>query len=326
MSKQQIRARLLDALLSDTVLPPMPNRNYVVDQGEIAVFNRSVRALLDGAVCIEASNVARFFSENYFHDEESADAFHNDLKCLVPPYPKFFVEWDRPSHIPHAKRMGILFVACNPFEAESVARAFIGPAASSTPAKIREFRNDPRCRWIYLTVDFLEFPFINDGQHISGLRGHFNTGLISVADDGSPINYWVIPASPAISQEELGLIAGSSLVGYTTLSMLNCANITTTENKVPDAFQKSRKASGKKPLVSYRTIKIDLDKTPRQVSTQSLPGEDGAKRLHKKRGHMKDYRKGKGLFGRYKGVWFWGETIAGDEEQGVVVSDYEVKP
>jgi hypothetical protein len=34
---------------------------------------------------------------------------------------------------------------------------------------------------------------------------------------------------------------------------------------------------------------------------------------------MKDYR-------RYKGVWYWGPTLAGSEDEGVVVSDYEVSP
>ena len=39
----------------------------------------------------------------------------------------------------------------------------------------------------------------------------------------------------------------------------------------------------------------------------------------------KDYRKGKGLFGKYKGLWYWGPQLAGSGSEGVVVSDYEVK-
>ena len=41
---------------------------------------------------------------------------------------------------------------------------------------------------------------------------------------------------------------------------------------------------------------------------------------------MKDYRRGGGLFGRYKGVWYWGPTLAGSADEGVVVSDYKVTP
>lgn len=77
-------------------------------------------------------------------------------------------------------------------------------------------------------------------------------------------------------------VAAASLVAWTTISMLNCANISATEHTIPDAFQKARKKGGKRPLVSYHTIRVDLDKTPRQVSAESLPGDSTMPRLHKK--------------------------------------------
>ena len=121
-------------------------------------------------------------------------------------------------------------------------------------------------------------------------------------------------------------VAAASLVAWTTLSMMNCSNIEQIEHRVPEAFQKSRVKSGKKPLVSYRTIHVDLGKTPRVIAAESLPGDGTTPRLHKKRGHIKDYRGGKGLFGRYKGIWYWGPVLAGSEEEGVVVADYEDYP
>jgi hypothetical protein len=325
VSKQQVRARLLDTLLSGIVLPPLPNRTNHLDADEMFAHNAALRSILGGSVCIEATNVARFFDDSYLASG-SGDAFWSDLKCLVPPHDKFFVEWDKPARVPFARRMGILFVACKPEEAEGVARAMIGQGAESTPAKIAEFRKDPRCRWIYLTMDFLEFPFQDDGEHISGLRGPYHIGTIAVAEDGAVLNFWMSHASAAIPRDESMEVAASSLVGWTTLSMMNCANITTVEHKVPDAFQKARKKAGKKPLVSYHTVKVDLDKTPHAIDAESLPGDGSTPRRHKKRGHMKDYRGGKGLFGRYKGIWYWGPTLAGSEEEGVVVSDYEVNP
>ena len=88
----------------------------------------------------------------------------------MPPYKRFFVEWEQPL-IPGAKRMGSLFIACKPDEAEDIARAVIGKGARATPAKIVEFRQNVRCRWIYITLDFLEFPFKDDGDHIWGSAG-----------------------------------------------------------------------------------------------------------------------------------------------------------
>ena len=324
MSKQQVRARLLDTLLSDIVLPPLPASDVALDEAEMLHHNAALRQVLGGATCIEATNVARFFDDSYLADG-SFDSFWTDLKCLVPPYKHFFVEWEKPL-IPSAKRMGMLFLACPPELAEATARMIIGEGARSTPAKIAEFRRDVRCKWIYLTMDFLEFAHKNDGEHISGLRGPFHIGAISVAEDGALLNFWMSHASAHIPKDESMQVAAASLVAWTTLSMLNCANIEAIAHKAPDAFQKAREKSGKRPLVSYHTVRVDLDKTPRQIAAPRLPGDGSTPRLHKKRGHMKDYRRGKGLFGRYKGVWFWGDMTAGSADEGVVVSDYEVKP
>ena len=323
MSKQPVRVRLLDTLLSDIVLPPLPATDVEVNEETVFAHNAAMRSILNGAVCIEATNVARFFDDNYMASGSSS-AFWSDLKCLVPPHKRFFVEWEQP-RIPNAKRMGMLFLACSPELADEIIHEILGDAARQTPAKIAEFRRDVRCRWIYLTLDFMEFPHKNDGEHISGLRGPYHIGTISVAEDGALLNFWMSHGS-VLSEDESVQVAAASLVGWTTLAMLNCANIGTVEHKAPDAFQKARQKSGKRPLVSYHSVRVDLDKTPRQIAADNLPGDGTTPRRHKKRGHMKDYRKGQGLFGRYKGVWYWGPTLAGSEEEGVVVSDYEVNP
>jgi len=100
-------------------------------------------------------------------------------------------------------------------------------------------------------------------------------------------------------------------------------NIDTVEHVAPEPFQRSRTRKGKRPLVSYRTIQVNVDKTPAGIGAPAL-GNGGDARLHGKRGHMKDYRKGNGLFGKYKGLWYWGPTLAGSADAGVVVSDYKL--
>jgi hypothetical protein len=308
MSKHQVRARLLDVILSDVVLAPLPASDVALDAETVFQHNAALRQVLGGATCVEATNVARFFDDSYMRrgesDKDASAAFWSDLKCLVPPHEKFFVEWDQP-RIPSAKRMGMAFLACKPELAEETARLILGRAAHATPMKIAEFRRDMRCRWIYLTLDFLEFAHKNDGEHISGLRGPYHIGVISVAEDGSLIDFWLSHGS-VLSHEESMQVAAASLVGWTTLAMMNCKNIARTEHKAPEAFQKARVKGGKKPLVSYHTVRVDLDKTPGAIAAEGLPGDGSTPRRHMKRGHIKDYRGGKGLFGRYKGVWYWG--------------------
>lgn len=324
MSKQPVKAKLLDVLLTDMILPPLPANvpEGVVARGAVD-HNMAVRQMLAGATCIEASNVARYFEENYIGADRDFAAWQDDLKCLVPPHGKFFVEWERPN-IPNTKRMGVLFVACAAHEAESVAcRMFFREGVKSTLEKIAAYRADVRCKWIYLTIDFLEF--MPEEGYTSRLRGPFHVGVTSVAEDGSVLANWFQLGS-GIEREDSIRVLAASLVGWTAVAMLNCQNIVTDAHQIPEPFQKSRKKSGKRPLVSFHTIRVDLDKTPRQVAADTLPGDGSTPRRHKKRGHMKDYRGGKGLFGRYKGVWYWGPTLAGSEEEGVVVSDYKVNP
>jgi len=63
--KQQVRARLLDVLLSDIVLPPLPATDVALHENMVRRHNDVLRSVLGGAVCIEATNVARFFDDSY---------------------------------------------------------------------------------------------------------------------------------------------------------------------------------------------------------------------------------------------------------------------
>jgi len=323
--RDNIRRRLLDTLREETILPPLPDHNVVLDSDEIAAHTASLRPCLAKAQCIEASNVARYFEETYVGEDKADRNFWGDLKCLVPPFEVFFVEWEKPC-MPVALRMGVLFIACKPELAEATLRSIIGTNAHTTPKKIDEFRaKNPT--WIYLTFDFLEFPNA-DRQHISGLRSPYHLGCISVSDDGSILDFWYSHASGAITKRESEIIGAATMPAFTTLAMLNCENIDSIEHQAPEPFQRSRVRKGKLPLVSYRTIQVNLAKTPKAIAADELPAvnSDGTvRRLHQKRGHMKDYRKGKGLFGKYKGLWYWGPQLAGSGAAGVVVSDYEVK-
>lgn len=324
MSKQQVRARLLDVLQQDIILPPMPaDMPEALAAPMAAGHNAALRQVLASAVCIEASNVARYFDETYINDDRGADDWHNDLKCLAPPHRKFFIEWEHPN-IPTASRMGVLFVACEAHEAASVVSSLVYERGiGSTLEQIAAFRANVLCKWIYITLDFLEFeptPGI-----ATRLRGPFHVGTTSVAEDGTVLGYYFQIGS-SIQRHESIQVAAAGLVGWTALSMLNCQNITTDEHHAPEAFQRSRVKNKKRPLVSYHTIRVDLSKTPRSIAADELPGSGPSPRRHVKRGHMKDYRKNKGLFGKYKGVWYWGPQLVGSATDGVVISDYEVKP
>lgn len=61
------------------------------------------------------------------------------------------------------------------------------------------------------------------------------------------------------------------------------------------------------------------------IKTEGNVDEVGLKRaLHICRGHFKNYSNGKGLFGKYKGLYWWDMNLRGNSENGTVVKDYKV--
>lgn len=320
--KTNVRARLMDRLQEDVCLPPLPRGDNYVSELAVMAHTDKVRTALTGAKVIEATNVARFFDEAYV-EARDGDAVWSDLKCLVPPHPKFFIEWEQP--LVPALRMGVLFAASTPDTMADTLRSLMGGRAYS-PAEMQRIRDavvNERTRWVYLTLSFLEFTANPD--HISNLRGPYHVGSAAVSDDGALLSFSMIRQNESLPPEEEAQVGAASLVAWTTLAMMNCENIDTVEAApAPAAFQKARAKRGRKPLVSYHTVRVDMTKTPRSISRTPLPG-DSSTRLHEKRGHMKDYRKGKGLFGKYRGLWYWGPQLAGSGDEGVVISDYEVK-
>lgn len=318
--RDNVRRRLLDTLIEDTILVPLPNRDVVLDPVDVVGHNLAIKPFLESATCIEASNIARFFEQSYTTTPDMFAAFTRDLKCIAPPFRSFFVEWEKPFGIHIGLRMGVLFLACPPELAADTARAIMGANAHATPRQIQKYRDQYNPKWIYLTFDFVEFPN-KDQKNVSGLRGPFHIGVTAVAEDGTLHDFWMSHGTSAISQRESMQLGLASLVAWTALAMMNCHNIDTVEHVAPEPFQRSRSRKGKRPLVSYRTIQVNVDKTPATIGAPRLGGEVG---LHGKRGHMKDYRKGNGLFGKYKGLWYWGPSLAGSTDAGIVVSDYKL--
>ena len=66
----------------------------------------------------------------------------------------------------------------------------------------------------------------------------------------------------------------------------------------------------------------------RKVLRSTTPaGEqhDVKKALHICRGHFKDFREGRGLFGRTKGLFWWDAQVRGTIDAGISDHEYNVK-
>jgi hypothetical protein len=115
-------------------------------------------------------------------------------------------------------------------------------------------------------------------------------------------------------------------IALATLQFMNCKNVIIHDN--PPTRQQRRQAArqGKRPPVTYKTLEI----VPiRKILAKAYVGSATPlteRALHIVRGHMKDYRYGRGL-GKFhiKGLWWWHPQTRGTEAAGRVVKDYEVR-
>jgi len=111
--------------------------------------------------------------------------------------------------------------------------------------------------------------------------------------------------------------------------LINCKNIRMVTNKETGIKRvkrvKSKKKRTLKTEIEFKTLVLDL--TEKQQKELGLPATVavGSKGFHLCRGHFKNYKNGKGLFGRYKGVYWWLARVRGTDKSKIIVKDYEIK-
>jgi hypothetical protein len=115
----------------------------------------------------------------------------------------------------------------------------------------------------------------------------------------------------AYSEEE---IKQHKLVLSTFLSALNCSNVTRVEHKPDPKLQKSRKKRGKLPLFSHWTLELSVPKN--SPEKQVANGTHSSPRVHLRRGHPRQYARGK---------YTWVQPCMVGKSKGIVTKDYSAK-
>jgi hypothetical protein len=322
--------RMYQKMLESPMLPPLPNRNVNLDPLAVMDYTRQVHELLSSSVVVECSNVADYFLNTYVGENKNPAKLFEDLRVVCPPYTSTFYEW---SVLPEwmgagVKRMGLLVLGTKANEAESVLTGFFPDKRSGNTVKtIREFTAKYDPEWIMSAFLFIEFDKHPDPENASNtvgtnFRGPYGTHLYAADKEGNYLDSW-LQTTLRMPEEEEAQVLASSLVGILAMSMMNCKNIITRTNNPAKKLNKSRKKKGKKPLISFKTIHVD----PNQKSTAKTATTDGNEDTKPRgpvHGHMKDYRSGKGLFGKYKGVYYWGPQLRGDATKGISLPDYTI--
>ena len=107
---------------------------------------------------------------------------------------------------------------------------------------------------------------------------------------------------------------------FLAISFMHCKNV-----KVESKYPPRPISRNGKPRVKFYTLSISPMK--KILENEGQLKATGLKlSLHICRGHFKDYSKSTGLFGKYKGLYWWESHVRGSPAQGVVVKDYNVNP
>jgi hypothetical protein len=112
-----------------------------------------------------------------------------------------------------------------------------------------------------------------------------------------------------------------------TQELLGCGNIVV-EGVPSEMWTRKRwKAEGDglaRPCnVEFKTLRIVRPKHSASAGNGEAPPQS-ARRYHICRGHISDYTKGNGLFGKYKGKFYIPQHWRGDASAGRIEKDYEV--
>lgn len=136
---------------------------------------------------------------------------------------------------------------------------------------------------------------------------------------------WGDLSSLTEAQKSLLLASQNLYPAFVALAFAHCKNVELKTIIPPERLSDKCKKKTGKPLVKYKVLEIEPMKKVLRIEGQSETlGLKHA--LHICRGHFKDYSKGEGLFGKYKGLYWWESYVRGDPAQGVVVKDYNVNP
>jgi len=108
-----------------------------------------------------------------------------------------------------------------------------------------------------------------------------------------------------------------------TLCFLHCKNVELKKIVPSEKQQQKRMKEGKHEFLTYHTLAIEPMKKILK-SEGNIHSEGIKKALHICRGHFKDFSKGSGLFGKYKGLYWWEQSLRGTQPR-IVLKDYKIE-
>ena len=352
MNNTTTPVRLADRILADDSPPIHPRLTSDTSDGMYAENTREERRLrevLRTSPIFVADNVAEYVVELARRAGGTTDLSPADeIPNLAPPFHRFFIEMQTPRGAQSRSDLlprswGFTAEACEPnwdavrahLEERPSApaiedRALLGRLARllnllpgvEFPAKFEWPPNwKPTARWA------LELKMCVETNQFTVYPAC--SWLLCIEPDGRLLRggmtmSWLDGPDPSRSTifSEAGLPYAMAYSALLTIAFLHTRNVEVLDNEPPQKLSRARQRKGKPALLRYHTLQIEPMK---QVLRRegNVESEGLTRALHITRGHFKTFS-GKGLFGRHKGTFWWGDQARGSAAEGVVTKDYSV--
>jgi hypothetical protein len=300
----------------------------LIDQVKSIEQSDFIQSTLDEAVPFNIQNIARF----YYEGTDQENWGDEDFPFLSPPYNSMWMEWDYPkevrsngvtsrvSHIPAKDtKIGVLVVSLDLYDEEQ-AEAYKERVRGIDGMIFEQIKDT--VRWVSVYVVFigsihLPIPPKPSAYYIIGIAPDGSTAD-DVANNGKMVHGLYEDEKDRIRVEGSIVLIHPALLA---ISFTNCKNVEIVENK---SAPKPRKRKDKAYTAKFYTLEIEAVRDVIRKLNHPNTKTGIKMALHTCRGHWKDYSKGKGLFGRLKGRFFWGNSLRGQESEGLILKDYEL--
>ena len=257
-------------------------------------------------------NVARYLYNGTDQEHWSLD---KDFPNLAPPFPSFWCEHrlvrmihskecgdtDVSQWLPQGGRAGMLFMALDPKECNG----------EGIPEETRWIL------WCDLYVDYHKRDVVADGPH--------GAMFLCIDAEGRAISRpWMQTYCAAGGAEMMKHIMSWYNPAFLAISFLHCKNVELVENAADPKLAKRYRERHGAALTPWKTLIIEPLK-------QILRHEGGADKagiahaMHICRGHFKDYREGRGLFGKYHQLVWQPSLVRGTKGKTAPAREIEVR-
>jgi hypothetical protein len=255
-------------------------------------------------------NVADYYYRGT--DQEYWD-IGRDFPNIAPPYQMFWTE----HKLPHTIRSGEFGdTPCDYIGKDARLGTFwCAVARDDWPVPIPE-----EVRWVLTAEMFIDYDF--RGKLIEGPTG---TSALMVTPEGALIGK---PMMRCYSGGEHAEVLKSFITwlhpALLAISFLHCRNVRIVDNEAPKPLAKKfhgRTGIWPRP---WHTLEIDpLKQILRKEGNAQTVGL--AKAMHICRGHFKDYREGRGLFGKYHQIVWQPSVIRGTKGKEAAPREVRIK-